>query len=466
MTKEANPRAASTRIGSANAKTLAGQIRHDLRRGPQPKYVDAKRLEFNRVLVEPLPPGQMRAICEERRALRDTQRRIKSNAAVATRGIISFGAEAAGMFEILTPDQQDTAFRELAEVIAARLATTLHGLVVHRDEATIHAHYQLAAFNVHGNPIAKTTSPRVLAELQDLTAEVMGRHCPGIERGRRYGDRLAAGADYADIVHRSVAELHRTLPADLAAKRQAVADLAEAEQAAAARVDEMQDRVQKLEGKAQLTDKELKRLTTYEKRLADRVAELESAKAKAEAARVAAEAGVLLAQNQAEILAGAATALAQEMSSGTLRRQKDGKLTAATPAALKAGGEALMPAIYAAADARTAIEYDQAEAKRALSVAKSTQAAAETKLAEAEASHASAQAKHELLAQRETKLDGVMRRIRSIVENFGNVLGLRLPRLISESLDMIEKDMEKRIVSAPPEMELSDLSDAHSGPGF
>lgn len=378
--QDSNSRAASTRIGSATAKTLSGQLRHDLRRGPQPAYVDADRFHLNRVLIEPLPPGEMRKICQERRALRDTLRAMKSNAAVATRGVITFGAEAARMFEALTPDQQDLAFRELAESIAARLATSLHGLVVHLDEATIHAHYQLAAYNVHGNPIARTTSPRVLSELQDLTAEVMARHCPGIERGRTYGERLAAGAAYAETVHKSVAELHRTLPGDLKVKRARLAELAELEREATDRVEEMQGRVQKLQQKTELSEKELKRLETYEKRLADRLDELREAQSASEAARIEAEKLADLAHAdrranedrvvkisaKAEAIAVAVLALSEEVEAGTIKRVNDGMITAAQPEKLRPGLPEIRPAVAAAADlvtgmnaARSKIEADQ-----------------------------------------------------------------------------------------------------------
>lgn len=302
--KDGNPKAASTRIGSCTAKKLAGQIRHDLRRGPQPEYVDADRAHLNRILIEPLPPGQMRSICEDRRALRDTQRAMKSNSAVGTRGVITFGAEAAQLFEQLSPDQQDAAFQEVAQAVADRLATSVHGLVVHLDEATIHAHYQLAAYNVHGEPISKTTRPKVLSELQDITAEIMARHCPGIERGTRYGDRIAAGADFADTLHKSVRELHRTLPADLDAKRAKLADLAQAETEAAARVDEMRGRVEKLAEKADLTEKEVKRLATYEKRLSDRLDELKAAQAASEAAKIEADRLAALTIEQSRVSAG------------------------------------------------------------------------------------------------------------------------------------------------------------------
>lgn len=381
---EGNPKAASTRIGACSAKTLAGQIRHDLRRGPQPAYVDADRAHLNRVIMEPLPPYQMRAICEERRALRDTSRAMKSNAAIGTRGIITFGSEAAQLFEQLSPDQQDAAFREVAEAVASRLASSLHSLVVHLDEATIHAHYQLAAFNKFGDPLSKSTSPRLLSELQDITAEIMGRHCAGIERGTRYGDRLAAGADWADVHHKSVKELHRTLPVELAAKRQSLADLAQAEIDAAARVDEMRGRVEKLTRKADLTDKEVKRLQTYQGRLSDRVAELERAQAASEAARVEADrlADIARTDRQDEeakaekirektaAVVNAVSSLTEEVSAGTIRRTDDGKITAAAPDRLKPALPEMRPAVAAAADfvtgmatARARIESDKKDLK-------------------------------------------------------------------------------------------------------
>lgn len=361
---KSNPFAASTRIEAKTASTLSGQIRHDLRRGPQPAYVDAKRSHLNRVLIENAPIPKMRAICAERRNLRDTKRGIKSNAAIATAGIITFGYEAARMFETLSVRDQDRAFKLLTRLIARRLATSVHGLMVHLDEATIHAHYQLAAVNRFGDPVSKSTSPKVMSELQDLTAKVMQRFCPDIERGHRYGDRLAAGADFADTIHKSVKELHRTLPADLEAKRASLAALAADEVAAQARVDEMQDRVSKLHEKAQLSDKELKRLSTYEKRLSDRIQELEAAQTVAEAARTDAERLADLARihrqseeahaetirAKAVVVGTALTALTSELQAGTIRRSPGGKLTARSQDEIRAGYPEIAPAVNSAAD--------------------------------------------------------------------------------------------------------------------
>lgn len=378
--KAGNPRAASIRIGHCDVKKLAGQRRHDLRIGAQLGYVDAARVDANSVLIEPAPPSLMRDLCQERRAQRDMKRAMKRNASVATVGIITFGSEAAQLIERMSVAQQDAAFRELTQAVADRLNTTVHGLVVHRDEATVHAHFQLAASDLDGHPLAQTTRPAVLSGLQDLAAEVMGRHCPGIERGRRYGDRLAAGADFADVVHRSVRELHRDLPRDLEAKRAKLVDLAAAEAAAQERVEEMSGRVAKLQQKGELTVRELKRLATYEGRLKDRVEELELARQASEAARLEEERLARLAQEdrfaqeqaaaaiaaKAEGMRDAVAALTQEVADQTIRRADDGKIRARDPGRLKRGFPEVAPAVAAAADlgselasARASIDQDR-----------------------------------------------------------------------------------------------------------
>lgn len=266
--KHANPRAGSVRIAADTMSGYSGQRRHDLRVGKLPAYVDEKRVHLNRILIAPPTPAEMREIAKARRARRETQRAMKSNAAVATAGIITFGSEAAQMFEALSQEDQDRAFRDLAEAVAAHLNTSLHALVVHLDEATIHAHFALCAYDHDGVPLSRTTRPAILSQLQDLTAEVLQRYCPEIERGTRYGDRLAAGAEWPDVIHKSTRQLHRELPADLAAKR---AELEALEQVGA----EAQDRIDGLRTEVAKLDQ------TVERVLGD-VAQLEDEKTRVE----------------------------------------------------------------------------------------------------------------------------------------------------------------------------------------
>lgn len=76
---EGNPKEASTRFQLKNARALADQPGHDKRIARQPDYIDESRKHLNRITIEPNPPGVMRAICENCRALHDTKRLCCTN---------------------------------------------------------------------------------------------------------------------------------------------------------------------------------------------------------------------------------------------------------------------------------------------------------------------------------------------------------------------------------------------------
>ena len=260
----ANKKAVQVRIDMGTVSQAGHQRAHDLRIGPQPDYVDTSRTAQNRVLVAPLAGPELREICEARRSQRQTQRAMKSNAAICVSGIITFGHEAQPIFAALPSDQQDAAYREVAEAIAARLGTTVSGLVVHRDEAADHAHFQCPGFTRDGMPVSKIATREALRDLQTIAAEIMGRHAPGIERGTSRWQRIAAGEDYADTVYKSAAEMRSRLPAEIAAK--------EAELVA---TQEKLDKNTALLAKAQATaeaegkraEKARKNAVTYERRM-------------------------------------------------------------------------------------------------------------------------------------------------------------------------------------------------------
>lgn len=266
-----NPKAAQTRIATRNAVAIGGQRAHDLRIGPQPSYVDTARLSLNRVLIEPLTGTKLRSICEERRAQRDTDRAMKSSASVGVAGIITFGHEAQKLFERLTPDQQDAAYREVAEAVARRLNSTLTGLVIHADESAPHAHFQLPAYDLTGHPVSETAKRGALRDLQTITAEVMGRHAPGIERGRPKWARLQGGASPAEVVNRSVSQLHDELPAEIAAKE---AELAEVQVKLQTNLDRLAKSQAEVAAEGQKADKARKRAATYEGRVQKAQADL------------------------------------------------------------------------------------------------------------------------------------------------------------------------------------------------
>ena len=111
-------------------------------------------------------------------------------------------------------------------------------------------------------------------EVQDLAAAAIREHFPGIERGRRKRDRVAAGEPASAVINRSVRQLHQDLPGEIAAAEAALAT-------AAGRAREMGARVAKLEARhaelGELAVREARRLETYTARLHARRGELEEA---------------------------------------------------------------------------------------------------------------------------------------------------------------------------------------------
>ena len=267
LTPKANPKAISIRLGSRTYGQVSGSRNHDLRLGRIPKYVNQDQSHLNDILIKPATALEFRDACEKRRANREVgkaRRGLRSDAAVCRDGIITFGTEAQKAFETLDRQKQNEAFTAVAEAIARQLKTTLAGLVVHRDETSTHAHFDLVAVNIEGHPISQANSQSDFGRLQDLAAEVIARFAPQIERGHKKYDRLKAGADYSDTVHRAVKTLHVDLFIEIEAKELALTKLNKNIAATEAKL------AQGTEDEARLK----KRLATYHERLARQMAEL------------------------------------------------------------------------------------------------------------------------------------------------------------------------------------------------
>lgn len=279
-----NPNAVSVRIEPKPMSKAKFQRRHDFRIGAQPAYVNGDRTALNRQLIALRPLPDIQRENEVLRVRAGRTRRMKSNAAVVTAGIITFGHRAQDVFNDLPAEIQDRAFTELACEIAALLKTELEALVVHLDETTIHAHFTLRAYNDDGEPLSNATRLGDMSALQDLAAEVMQRYAPEIERGHKKKDRLKAGADYPDTLHRTVKQLHEDLPQEKAALEAEIAIKEEKINEQQVSLEKTQKHLEKLEAKKNLTDKEVKRKETYRKRLKKKItgmaAEMEALEAR------------------------------------------------------------------------------------------------------------------------------------------------------------------------------------------
>ncbi len=205
------------RLEHRSRSGTASDVRHDLRRGKVPNYVDPARTSLNSILLDGPTPAAMRAECVRRRDLQPRQRVMRTSAAVSARLLIGWGKGIQPAVRALGPEQQDALYTEVAEALAARLGTALVALVVHRDETAPHAHGRFHARTPSGDPLSKLLRPTVMSELQDIATEVAQRHLPGVRRGTPKSERLARGDDASAIYNRRVRQLHVDLPMEIAA---------------------------------------------------------------------------------------------------------------------------------------------------------------------------------------------------------------------------------------------------------
>lgn len=216
----------SIRLETATRSEHRGQRAHDLRTGRIPDYVDRSRSHLNSYLIETPDADAMAAECLRRRQSRtDLKRRarsIRKDGIVTLKGILTFSEKAQPLIEALSHEDQDRRFMAAAEAAAERLGTTLVGLVVHRDESALHAHFTPIGYGHDGKPISTKLAKGTCSNLQDAVATAYADL--GITRGKYLAERIQDGEDYSKTIHRSVRELHRDLPRELEAARAQVAE--------------------------------------------------------------------------------------------------------------------------------------------------------------------------------------------------------------------------------------------------
>lgn len=396
-----NPRAISVRVEHYARDKAARQRRHDMRDGPQPKYIQAELKSENSVIIEPPSAADFSSICQGRRT--EKKRAMRSNAAVLTSSIITFGSEAQAWVKDLSKPDRDAMFQAVAEAVAKHLGADLSGLISHGDESAPHAHGYSPATRSDGKPLSKVITRAIASELQDIAAAAARPWLPMIERGNRKRDRLEAGASYADTVHRSVRQLHQELPADLEMKRLEV-------EAEGLRLDEVRSALEKNQrlfekARADLTryqddaakaEKIAKRLATYQSRAEKAQVEIEAAEgkatlllqnghaeaeeltsqAKAYAAKIKEDAGktaieiIANAEDRAERIAekaalimSATMALAEEIAEGTLSVTPEGRPQARNMSAIQQGFPNLQPAFIASVKAVERVRRKEAKAQ-------------------------------------------------------------------------------------------------------
>ena len=207
-----------------------GQRRHDLRIGSKPSYIQADMSDKNSVIISPPIPSVVRDEMATARA-KNRQQKLSKSARIFIAGVISFGKEAQATLGKMPENEQersaqDAVLLRIAERIARESGHPLIGLVVHRDESSVHAHFTLRGFRSEaGKEIPWRFPPQFMSHLQDAAAEEVAHL--GIERGKRKIDRIRDGEPKSKWVHRSVRELHEDLPKEIEALREKITALNE-----------------------------------------------------------------------------------------------------------------------------------------------------------------------------------------------------------------------------------------------
>jgi hypothetical protein len=174
------------RITPLPASRLLRQRQHDLR-AHVPHYADRSRTAKNSVLIAPPIPSSVLAEANVFRRYYGLHL-LRAGSAVAYAAVIEFSPDAQAMLDQIDLIEQDRLIAAVASQIASTAGTTVIGLVVHRDEAALHAHLLLRGYDLRTGRAVRI-SHKDTHRLQELASEVLPALLP------HYQAELITGPD-------------------------------------------------------------------------------------------------------------------------------------------------------------------------------------------------------------------------------------------------------------------------------
>jgi hypothetical protein len=191
-----------------------GRKGHDTRQqGCIPSYAKTEKADDNTVLIP--TPSSVQALAmmnETKKAANARQSFNKYRNVLLHDGLISFGYEARSIVHKLFRQEQERRALQSAQSVCDMHGGKLIGLTIHRDETTLHIHFQMLGVGKDGKLLR--ISRAACKKRQDVAAEAW--EDLGIKRGKEKALRISEGESYASTIHKSVRELHETLPLELA----------------------------------------------------------------------------------------------------------------------------------------------------------------------------------------------------------------------------------------------------------
>ena len=225
----------SVRTEYVNAKKLAFQQKHDRRERKRiPHYINPELSRLNECVID--KGFSAKELLETNRAVRQKAveegrcplkriRRIKDTDAIAYRGIITWGTEAQKIINSLDGETQKKLYLEIARRISKEAGVPLLSLYIHRDEQAPHAHFTMNKFKRDGSTI--NLKKQDLKRFQDIAGEVCRDFGLPITRGIPKEQRVAAGEPVWNYLHKTVRELHDSLPREIELRKKELKELEE-----------------------------------------------------------------------------------------------------------------------------------------------------------------------------------------------------------------------------------------------
>jgi len=211
------------------------QLKHDRRECKYiPKYIDKSRLEENVVITDSRLAHitgyeyleslnrYRQSTFESGKSGLQRNRKLTKNNNIAYSGVITFGKEAQALVKG-DRDRLNQLYANIVKRICREYGTGCIHLVAHNDEQAPHAHFVLRMIKKDATLL--DLKQRDMKHIQDMAGEVCREMGYDISRGKPKDERMKDGEPMHKYVHRSVRELHNTLPKALEEKEKLVEDL-------------------------------------------------------------------------------------------------------------------------------------------------------------------------------------------------------------------------------------------------
>lgn len=279
----------SVRLSRLKPNQYHNQLKHDRRESKYiPKYIDKSRIGENVVIFDSklahitgyeylnLLNKHRQNIFQSGESGLKRKRLLTKNNNIAYSGVITFGKEAQ---EIVMKDRErlKLLYANIVRRICQEYGTRCIQLIAHFDEQAPHGHFVLRMMRKDGTLL--DLKQKDMKRIQDIAGEVCREMGFDITRGKPKDERIRDGEPMHTYVHRSVRELHNSLPNAIEEKEVIVKDLEDQISRLTAQKEMLIDEIRKLE---EQRDKKISDIEDKERLIAKAERQLKELKQKGE----------------------------------------------------------------------------------------------------------------------------------------------------------------------------------------